>query len=71
MNKIKGMRSEQGRSQRSLASVMTQGDQPKVSQDEKAYVGQVMGQGGRKAGSKGSCHKSLGAVMGQGGGKQG
>jgi hypothetical protein len=72
MSKVKGLRNEQGRSSKSLASLMgSQGDQPKVSQNPREYVGKVMGQPASKSGSKGSACKSLGSVMGQGGGKNG
>lgn len=69
--KLKGKRNQQGRSTASLAHVMGgQGDQPKHKDQGHDYVGQVLGsQGGRKSGSKGSCHKPLGGAMQQGGGR--
>lgn len=71
IKKSKGLRSDSGRSTRSLARVMTQGDQPKHPDQGGEYIGQVMTQAGRKSGSKGTTHMALGGVMKQGGSMKG
>ena len=68
MNKVNGLRMESGGAP-SLASALTQGDQAKHAVSGHEYLGEVLGQGGRKSGSKGSEHKSLGSALGQGGGR--
>lgn len=67
----RGKRDQQGRSvAKALGRVLGgQGDQPKKANQAHDYVGSVMKNGGRKAGSKGSCHKTLGQSLGQAGGR--